>query len=102
MNQSLQFGAFVKTLIHKHQNTLSYLSKKEIEAECWSAVATAISRWDGSKGHLRSWVYSTVIGRIKDLKKRPVSKTHHYMQVELSKMEKTVKNNPCAISLCVH
>ena len=102
MKHSLQFGPFVKALIRKHQAAVSNLSPQEIEAECLSAVATSISRWDGSKGHLRSWVYSTVIGRIKDLKKRPVSKTHHYMQVELSKIEKTGKHNPGALSLLVH
>ena len=102
MNQSLQFRPFVKTLIRKHQPALNQLSQKELEAECWSAVAAAISRWDGSKGHLSSWVYATVTGRIKDLKKRPVAKTHYYMQVELSQMEATGKNSPSAISLLVH
>jgi DNA-directed RNA polymerase specialized sigma24 family protein len=102
MNQQLQFKPFVKSLIRKHQATLSYLSKNELEAECWSAVATAISRWDGSKGHLSSWVYTTVTGRIKDLKKRPVFKTHNYMQVELSQMEATGNSSPSTISLLIH
>ncbi|MEZ4566884.1 MAG: sigma factor [Desulfobacterales bacterium] len=97
MNQQLQFKPFVKSLIRKNQKTLSYLSQNELEAECWSAVATAISRWDGSKGHLSSWVYTTVTGRIKDLKKRPVFKTHNYMQVELSQIEATGRIAPALV-----
>lgn len=102
MNQQLQFKPFVKSLIRKHQAALSYLSRNELEAECWSAVAKAISRWNGSKGHLSSWVYAIVTGRIKDLKKRPVFKTHNYMQVELSQMEAGGKNSPSAMACLVH
>jgi hypothetical protein len=71
MNYANQFVSLVKITARKNQATLPELTQKEIEAECWCAVAAAIHRWDGSKGKLYSWVYTAVNGRIKDLRKRP-------------------------------
>jgi DNA-directed RNA polymerase specialized sigma24 family protein len=71
MDYSNQFVSLVKKTARKNQGTLPEITQKEIEAECWVAVAAAIHRWDGSKGKLYSWVYTAVIGRMKDLRKRP-------------------------------
>jgi hypothetical protein len=71
MDYAKQFASLVKITGRKNQASLPALTQKEIEAECWCAVAAAIHRWDGSKGKLYSWVYTAVTGRIKDLRKRP-------------------------------
>jgi DNA-directed RNA polymerase specialized sigma24 family protein len=71
MDYANQFVSLVKKTARKNQGTLPEITQKEIEAECWVAVAAAIHRWDGSKGKLYSWVYTAVIGRMKDLRKRP-------------------------------
>ena len=60
---------------------------KELEAECWTAVAAAVQRWDGSKGKLSSWVYTTVSGRMKDLRKQLVSQKYSQLNLEVPLME---------------
>jgi DNA-directed RNA polymerase specialized sigma24 family protein len=71
MNYTKQFKGFVKRVAWKNQTALPDLTLTEIEAECWTALAAAIQRWDGSKGKLYSWIYTNVTGRMKDLRKRP-------------------------------
>ena len=73
MDYTLQFKGFVKSTVRKNTAVLPNLTQKEIETECWAALAVAIHRWDGSKGKLSSWVYAAVTGRMKDLRKRPAS-----------------------------
>jgi DNA-directed RNA polymerase specialized sigma24 family protein len=65
-----QFRKLVKKTARKNCASLSDLTIKEIESECWAAVAMAIQRWNGSKGKLTSWVYTALTGRMKDLRKK--------------------------------
>ena len=71
MDYTIQFNAFIKTIAWKNAAALPDFTQKEIEAECWSALIIAISRWDGSMGKLSSWIYTSVYGRMRDLRKRP-------------------------------
>jgi DNA-directed RNA polymerase specialized sigma24 family protein len=70
MHFTEQFRKLVKKTAQKNRVVLTDLSIQEIESECWVAVAMAIQRWNGSKGKLFSWVYTTLTGRMKDLRKK--------------------------------
>jgi DNA-directed RNA polymerase specialized sigma24 family protein len=70
MHFAEQFRKLVKRTAQKNRATLTDLSIQEIESECWVAVSMAMQRWNGSKGKLYSWVYTTLIGRMKDLRKK--------------------------------
>jgi DNA-directed RNA polymerase specialized sigma24 family protein len=70
MHFAEQFRKLVKKTAHKNRAVLTDLSIQEIESECWVAVAMAMQRWNGSKGKLFSWVYTTLTGRMKDLRKK--------------------------------
>lgn len=63
------FQDFVDAIIRKNKRLLGGSSVEEIREECWAAVMEGIKKWDGSKGKLNSWVYTTVVGRMKDLRK---------------------------------
>ena len=82
MDYISQFTAFVKGTAWKNKAALPNLSIEEIETECWTALALAIYRWDGSMGKLSTWIYTAVTGRMKDLRKRP--DIQHYMNQEYS------------------
>jgi hypothetical protein len=71
MNDTPRFNGFIKTIAWKNAAALPDFTQKEIEAECWSALIIAMSRWDGSMGKLSSWIYTAVTGRMRDLRKRP-------------------------------
>jgi hypothetical protein len=87
MDYTLQFKQLVNTMIKKNHAAINSISQKELEAECWAAVAAAVQRWDGSKGKLSSWVYTTVNGRMKDLRKQLVSKKYSQLNFEVPLME---------------
>jgi DNA-directed RNA polymerase specialized sigma24 family protein len=87
MDYTLQFNQLVNSMIKNNHGALNSFSRKELEAECWAAVAAAVQRWDGSKGKLSSWVYTIVTGRMKDLRKRLVSKTYNQINFEVPLME---------------
>jgi hypothetical protein len=57
MDYTLQFNQLVNSMIKNNHGALNSFSRKELEAECWAAVAAAVQRWDGSKGKLSSLVY---------------------------------------------
>jgi DNA-directed RNA polymerase specialized sigma24 family protein len=83
MDYTLQFNQLVNSMIKKNHAALKNFSRKELEAECWTAVAAGVQRWDGSKGKLSSWVYTIVTGRMKDLRKQLVSKTYSQLNFEI-------------------
>jgi DNA-directed RNA polymerase specialized sigma24 family protein len=87
MDYTLQFNQLVNSMIKNNHVALNSFSRKELEAECWAAVAAAVQRWDGSKGKLSSWVYTIVTGRMKDLRKRLVSKKYSQFNLEVPLME---------------
>jgi hypothetical protein len=87
MDYTLQFNQLVNLMIIKNHAALKDFSRQELEAECWTAIAAAVQRWDGSKGKLSSWVYTTVSGRMKDLRKQLVSKTYSQLNIEVPLME---------------
>jgi hypothetical protein len=92
MDYVKQFVSLVKKTARKNQATLLEMTQKEIEAECWVAVAAAIHKWDGSKGKLYSWVYIAVIGRMKDLRKRPVFNLSNCQEyIELPAIENDIE-----------
>jgi len=87
MDYTLQFKQLVNAMIKKNHGALNSFSRKELEAECWTAVAAGVQRWDGSKGKLSSWVYTTVSGRMKDLRKQLVSKKYNQLNLEVPLIE---------------
>ena len=87
MDYTLQFNQLVNSMITKNHGALNSFLRKELEAECWAAVAAAVQRWDGSKGKLSSWVYTIVNGRMKDLRKQLVSKKYGQLNFEVPLME---------------
>jgi DNA-directed RNA polymerase specialized sigma24 family protein len=90
MNDTSQFIALIKKITWKNAAALPDFTQKELEAECWAALVIAMSRWDGSKGKLSSWIYTAVTGRMRDLKKRPKTSRigAHQEYVDSPAMEK--------------
>ena len=90
MDYTMQFEQLVNAMIAKNHGALKNFSRTDLEAECWMAVAAAIQRWDGTKGKLSTWVYTTVAGRMKDLRKQLVSKTHNQVNFEVPLTENAI------------
>jgi len=69
------FDSALNAMIKKHLPRISPARKEEVYAQCWIAVLTAMKKWEKDRGEVNSWVYSSVLYTLRDIKKEMLRKS---------------------------
>jgi hypothetical protein len=63
------FDSALDAMIRKHLPQISPAKKEEVHAQCWVAILNAMKKWEKERGEVNSWIYSTMLYTLKDIRK---------------------------------